>query len=256
LLIDLNLPKPDFEQTKDLWYRAENAVLSEISKVLNFDLKNIKKIVIYPSSFGTAGTFNIPTKFPVELKFFIRADKGIHTIAYCLVSSITRSKIMHDLDASWEEAQLLADWVVTASSLSTVLNKYEPNGGNFTPSIKSLRKKQSDVYGRLSEELYSKIGMPIKRFNFVVEDNAILVDGVQLKNLTYRETQILTLLVNKNGAVAGYDDIAALVFTSEEKFSLYSLSKIMQRLREKLEFNGISGAYIQTIRGGGFMLKS
>ena len=66
---------------------------------------------------------------------------------------------------------------------------------------------------------------------------------------------MLSLIRNSN-TVTEIDDIGSVIFKSEDNFSLYAISKTIQRLRDKLEANGISGSYIQTLRGKGYLLKN
>ena len=80
--------------------------------------------------------------------------------------------------------------------------------------------------------------------------------GKTAKYLSQREREILTLLIRKSGEVASYDEIAEIIFASEEAYSLYTISKTMQRLRDKLEINGVSSNCLQTQRGKGYIFKS
>ncbi|MCA9371735.1 helix-turn-helix domain-containing protein [Candidatus Woesebacteria bacterium] len=51
------------------------------------------------------------------------------------------------------------------------------------------------------------------------------------------------------------DDIARILEQDENTFSLYSISKYIQRLRKKLFASGVYQNVIQTIRGYGYGLK-
>lgn len=63
-------------------------------------------------------------------------------------------------------------------------------------------------------------------------------------------------LIKNSNNVVSFDQISDIIFVNEEKFSLFALAKFIQRLREKLEMNGISGSFIQTLRGKGYLLKN
>ena len=64
-----------------------------------------------------------------------------------------------------------------------------------------------------------------------------------------------TLIKNKNSIVT-FDQIADILFDTYEKYSLFAISKAMQRLRDKIEQNEISGSFIQTVRGRGYLLRN
>jgi DNA-binding response OmpR family regulator len=63
-------------------------------------------------------------------------------------------------------------------------------------------------------------------------------------------------LIENSNSFVSFDAIADNFSDSDENFSLYAISKTIQRLRNKLETNGISGSYIQTLRGQGYLLKN
>ena len=66
---------------------------------------------------------------------------------------------------------------------------------------------------------------------------------------------MLVTLIEKQGEIVTYDEISEILFKTEEEYSLYAISKTIQRLRDKLEKNGISGNLIQTLRKKGYLLK-
>ena len=52
------------------------------------------------------------------------------------------------------------------------------------------------------------------------------------------------------------DKLSDIIFNEGEEFSLWAIAKVVQRLRDKLEQNGVSGSFIQTLRGQGYALKN
>ena len=77
-----------------------------------------------------------------------------------------------------------------------------------------------------------------------------------MENLSPTEKIILRLLIQKAGGVVTFDEFGNELFGDENDFSLYAISKNIERLRNKLEANGISGSYIQTLRSKGYVLKN
>ena len=67
--------------------------------------------------------------------------------------------------------------------------------------------------------------------------------------------KILTRLVENKGVIVTPDDISIVLGMTEETFSLYAVSKAIQRVRDELEKNKLSATYIQTFRRGGYMLR-
>jgi DNA-binding response OmpR family regulator len=76
-------------------------------------------------------------------------------------------------------------------------------------------------------------------------------------NFSPREKAILNLLLSKSGVLVTTDEIGDILFSKQpESYSLYAISKFIQRLRDKLEQNGLSGSFIQTKRGEGYLLAA
>ncbi|MCU0287429.1 MAG: helix-turn-helix domain-containing protein, partial [Acidobacteria bacterium] len=74
-------------------------------------------------------------------------------------------------------------------------------------------------------------------------------------SFTPREKSVFNLLLNNSHQIVTIDQIGETLFPdTPNDFSLYSVSKTIQRLRDKLEQNGISGSIIQTKRHGGYLL--
>jgi len=78
----------------------------------------------------------------------------------------------------------------------------------------------------------------------------------RLANLSLREKNLLRVLLQKRGQIVSLDEISDIISAgnSTPEFSLYAISKTLERLRKKLEENNLSGALIQTVRKQGWML--
>lgn len=246
--------KPDYENTKKLWAKAEKSVLEAIYKVLPSKINKITKITIYPTLFGTGCSFNWINR-KGEIIIYLREGQGIHTIAEAIITSLTRVDIYEKLEGLWQESEIITDYLVTETSISKVLQKYEKTE-NYIPTLKGVRIKEQAKLLAESEEFYKKLGIPsfTKPFGY----NGLIPElfGKPVANLTETEKKVLLSLIRNSNTVTEVDDIGSVMFKSEDNFSLYAISKTIQRLRNKLEENGISGSYIQTLRGKGYVLKN
>lgn len=59
------------------------------------------------------------------------------------------------------------------------------------------------------------------------------------------------MMIEKSNTIVTIDELADLLFANDEEFSLAAIAKTIQRLRDKLEQNGVSASFIQTLRGQG-----
>lgn len=254
LLSTSNLPEPDFSKTQELWQTVENEVINEIYKVLPNKKNAINKITIFPTSFGTSSSFNWINK-KGEIIIYLREGQGIHAICEAIITSLNRSDIYNKLEGLWQESEIITDYLVTETSIAKVLQKYE-KAINYIPTLKGVRIKQQAKLLAESDEFYKKLGIP--NFNKPFSLNGLIpeINKTPIENLNIKERLILKKLIEKANIVVTFDELADEVFNNENDFSLYAIAKTMQRLRDKLEANGISGSYIQTLRGKGYVLKN
>lgn len=247
--------KPSFEKTKTLWAKVEKEVIEEIYKVIpSRRNKKIKNIIIYPTLFGTSCSFNRISE-KGEIFIYLREDQGIHAITEAIITSLTRDDIYKKLEGLWSESEIITDFLVTETSIAKVLQKYE-KAEMYIPTLKGVRAKEQAKLLQESNAFYKKLGIPSfdKPFGY----NGLIPElfGKPVENLTETEKKVLLSLIRNSNTVIEIDEIGDAIFKSEDNFSLYAISKTIQRLRDKLEENGISGSYIQTLRGKGYLLKN
>lgn len=245
LITQYKLVEPKFEKTKLLWEKVETEILNEIYKVIPSKKDLIKKIIIYPTVFGTNCSFNWKNDFG-EIIIYLREDQGIHAIVEAIITSLTREDIFNKLDGVWAESEIITDYLVTQTSIATVLQKYE-KAEAYLPTLKGIRGKEQVKLMQESVEFYKKLGISIDKRDFKLND---------FNNLTETEKNLLSILIKNENQVVDVDKIGEGIFKNEDDFSLYAISKTVQRLRDKFEANGISGSYIQTLRGKGYLLKN
>ncbi len=237
------------------WEEAAEEILAEIYKIMPDKKDSISKIIIHPTNFGTTCSFSIADKFPAVVEMYLRQDQDIYAITEAILSAITRDEVYRELDGMWSESELLVDWLVTKSSLSPILKKYQPETA-FIPTVKYIRMKQNARLMKVSEGFYRRLGAPILKNVFGLKHGRPTVSGRPLENISAREREILAVMINKKNQIVSVDELADLLFKSDEEFSLAAIAKTIQRLRDKLEQNGISGSFIQTLRGQGYVLKN
>ncbi len=255
LLKNQNYPKPDYSNVQSIWDKAENEFFNEVSKLMPDKKNSLKEIVIQPTIFGTTCSFSYRLNKDRKMYIYLRDEQDIYAIAESILTYLTRTDVYEDLNGNWSESELLVDWLITKSSLADILKKYAPDSP-FVSTLKGIRVKQNAKLLQDSEEFYKKLGLPVNKSVFSIEGTEPMIYKIRLNNLTPTEKTILKLLIEKANNIASFDDLGNLLFKSEDDFSLYAISKQIERLRNKLEENGISGSYIQTLRGQGYILKN
>lgn len=254
VLKSFNLPELQFKKVKELWQKAEKDIIHEIYKVLPEKNNTIKRITIYPTLFGTSSSFNWIEKNG-EIIMYLREDQGIHTLTESIVTALTRKDVYDKLGGLWEESEIITDYLITETSIAKVLQKYESNN-KYTPTLKGVRIKEQAKLIQQSNEFYKKLSIP--SFDKPFSYNGLVPEilGKPVENLTLAEKNLLLNLIKNSNSLTTIDTIGNAIFKTEDNFSLYAIAKTIQRLRDKLETNGISGSYIQTLRGKGYVLKN
>lgn len=255
LISESVLPEPKFIRVENLWEKHSQEILEEIFVIIPDKKHVIKHIKIFPTSYGTSASFSYAPTQKGEMFIYLRQDQGIYAITEAILTTLTRKEVYEELSGGWSESELLVDWLTSKTIITNILKKYEPIT-DFVPTLKATRVMQNAKLLKESDEYYKELGIPTLDKPFSLSHIGPEINNVAIENLTHTEKVILSEFIKKANEIVSADDLANLMFKSEENFSLYAISKQIERLRNKLEENGISGSYIQTLRGQGYLLKN
>lgn len=255
LIKEHRLAVPKYDRIRTIWGKTQSELIKEIYRLLPGKNGAITHITIYPTLYGTVTSFNLPTTFPTQINLYLRVEQSIFTICEAILTALTRHDVYTEFNGTWSESELLVDWLVLKSPLSTILKKFQPST-LYQPTIKYTRVKQNAKNWELSEKFYRKVGLPKLATLITLHENEPLIHGKPFPQLTSREKQLLALFIKNGPQISSFDSVAEVLFSNKEEFSLYAISKAIERLRNKLENQGISGGYIQTLRGQGYILKN
>lgn len=248
--------KIDTPRVKSLWDKHQEKIIAEIYHLIPDRAGAISQIVIWPTRFGTTCSFSIMQKPQVPIYIWLRIDQGISAIVEAILTSLTRLDIYRQLDGLWPESEIIVDWLMKFSPLAKIIADIDPRKDSAL-TMKAVRTKQHAKLLQQSEEFLTKIGAPAADKIFGLKDEIPTIRNQPAQNLSPREILILKLLIHCSPTPATMDDIADIIFSDKEKdFSLWAIAKTIQRLRDKLEQNGVSGSFIQTLRGQGYVLKN
>lgn len=247
LLAGAGMPKPNWSKTEERWFKIEKKIIAEIYKLIPAKKNWIKKIVIWPTAFGTGASFNLVRRPPYDIYIWLRADRGVAAIVESILTSLTRLDVYSQLGGMWSESEIIVDWLLKYSPLYPLLRQSDPNVDR-TYTIKATRATQQAKLLQESAAFLARLGAP-------TTDTSTLKNLVTNGVLSPREKEILQLLLSHSPQVVTFDEIGDILFSKNpDNFSLYAITKQVQRLRDKLEKNGISGSFIQTKRGKGYLL--
>ncbi len=243
-----NLPKPDFSKLQKVWDKNQDEIMDTIYNLIPHKKDSVSRIEIWPTAFGTGCSFNRHKQPGDPVIMWLREDQNIGSVVEAVLTSLTRQDVYDQLGGLWQESEIIVDWLLAFSPLADVIKKIDPDWKK-TLTIKSTRTKQSATLMQKSDKFLHSVGAP-----------AVGIDAIrQIPSSTFssRERELLDLLIAKSPNFATMDEIGDILFrNNEEAYSLAAIAKAMQRLRDHLEQTGISGSYIQTKRGEGYLLIS
>lgn len=231
-----------------------NQVAQEIFKFLYLltpdNFKHLKKIMVRPSNIGSICSYNEINTDNQTLEIYLRQDANIFSLVEAIVSALTYNTLLDSYAANWSELEIVSDWLVGSTHLNQILSSV--TNESFKPTISYLRSPNHVKLHQQSANYLAELGFKHNQPLLYLQNNRIFHQNKPLRELTMRDEQMLKTLITK-GQIC-HDELADILFNSPEDFSLYAINKAMQRLRDRLEFNGISGSIIKTVRGEGYSL--
>lgn len=243
----------DFKEEIRIIERDKGGFLKTFETV--FDLSVIEKIVLIPSLFGTNGTFN-RTKLSNGKYILYASFKKSRTTsipaaiigAYLIVvSELYPSKSF----STFVQTQSVISFLDKHSKLSSFFKDKNSKEQNTIDLLNEDRGKYVLESAKYMKEMGIEIGS-----NFTYDDQGIYFNGRFLKGLQKKESDILKLLIDNSSKIVTFDMIANTYWGEQvtEKFSIYGIAKIIEKIRKSLRENGIKVSVISTVRKRGYML--
>jgi len=236
-----------YELFKNKWKKNEIKFYKALIK--NFPEFKYNTLEVHMSLFGTVGSYNI-SNYKNKVLIFPRIDRSIEAIFRLAITAFTHKyyfpnyvgfgdKNMLDVN-KWREKQKLAQKIANKKEFRDIM----------TIKTGFLDILEINFSGNLvleSVKYLKELGYPIK---------SKLKSINNINYLTKKEKEILTKLINKRNDIVTFDEIADVIWKDNvcEKFSLYAIAKLIERIRKKLKQNGIINNLIHTQRGKGYIL--
>ena len=169
-------------------------------------------------------------------------------IAEAILSSLFKPELEKQ-NYGWQETEGVIDFLMQYAQLKEIFEHYQP-------TLRTIRSKEDGKLAIESQKYLKRLGIPTGEI-FSLENDRILIDGKTPKeNFSANETKVIRLLVTNKNQLCSFDQIGDVLWEdSVESFSVWAISKLIQRIRNKLQANGVSPAVIQTQRGHGYILK-
>ncbi len=232
-----------------LWRKKEKEFFDTCKEFLpKFPLNQIRTINVLVSPFGTVGSFHFKRtgKF-YDFTITVRSDFGPAQIAESILSLMFWIENTVPKLTLWYQTEANVDFLLTKTKLGAIFDfSYIPTVSAL-PDLPAGRQEIPANLVAESENYLKKLGFPIKP-----------ILDIPLNKFTPNEKRILGGFIANKNKILTYDQIGEIFWGNDEaaldKFNLYSIAKIMEKIRKKIKDHGIYQELIYTVRGQGYVL--
>ena len=242
--------KDKADKLKSSWLAIQDRFFDYFEDIFGTCDKDIN-LNVYVSAFGGDTVFFAPiaSKNTLHIDLLVRDDKSIAEIAEGFIESYFW-KIVKDNQNSWGEQEAIFDFMMK----NTKLKKLFPA---FNETLKNTRaiKDNANVL-KNSQNFLNQIGFKYEEEIKILGNEIYIFDKLPQHYFTPSETKILKFLFDKKNKICSYFDIAGEIWDDPDDFSIWAISRMIYKIRNKLKQNGIDPNKLKTYRGKGFVLES
>lgn len=222
--------KLEIDNLEKVWNKTKMEFIKKLKKY--FPKLDSINIVVSPQLYGTIGSYRL---YDDKIIIKPRYDRNLVGLQKLIITALTHYFIYGSNDnlenrlTTWEEKQ----------------NKSKEIEEKILPKNKSKSMVQildTEYAGKLAEESVKYLE------KLKVGSKQIITKP---DNLTKNETEIFNLLLRNKNKLVSFDEIADWLWKdkTDEKYSEYAITKLIERLKKKLPKN-----LIHSQRGTGYIL--
>ena len=225
------------------WNIYDEEILKKVINVLTslFDIKEFN-LYIHPTSNGTIGSYTYFRNN--QMHVYSRLDASTQDLVECIFGGIVKE--LHPGE-DWETYQGLQEFIVYKTVIKDILGVRK----NFISDVKEPDLKLLEI----SNANYLELGFPVCKGIELKNGQLSLLNYGRIDFLSEKEFSVLNLLVKNCNVVISFDNIANVLWGEEstEKYSLQAISKVIERIRKKLDMYGLKKQVIYTRRNEGYV---
>jgi len=212
---------------------------------------NKLKLKIYWTRFGSLVSYNEIKSRGIlkEASIFLRDDMGMAQIVEGVLSSLLTEKF-NRREMSWLQYETLIDFFC----MNTCFSHIAPN---FYPTVLMNDQKNNFNEGKLLNDSINYLeSLGLERHELIsIKKGVIYIKGKPSKvPFGKTETKFLEVLIRKPLDPVSYYDLGDILWSDNpDLFSLWALSQLAYKVRNKLKKNEINPDVIVNSRGNGYM---
>lgn len=250
--LSLILPEPvtseDYRDPNSRLISSCDSFLNDCHLVIPELIVNLHTIKVILTRYGTTKSFSLISPKNHTLNLYLRNDQPIDTLLEGIISGVTRYFLQQHFHYSWQETEVAKDTLLTTTILKSHLPKYHSllMQTRITPNPELV--KQSTQY-------LNSLGFGSDS-SWQISSSGIYFNKQPIKDLTYKEATLLTVLINNFPNPVSTEQLSEKLYPNADSYSAWGLSKIVQRLRDKLTKNNLPAHLISSARNQGYVLSN
>ncbi len=222
--------KAKIDQLEDSWNKVSKEFIKKLK--IYFPKLDSIDIIISPQLYGTIGSYQIKEK---EIIIKPRYERKIMGLKKLIITALTHY-FFFDYNDKKDKAD--KDWFDKQSKAAEIENSFFPQRKHKS----MLKVLDTEFAGRLAEES-SKY---LEKLKATSKTQIVKPD-----NLTKNENIAFNLLLRSKNKLVSFEEISEWLWreNTDEKYSEYAITKLIERLKKKLPKN-----LIHSQRGVGYLL--
>lgn len=224
------------ESLKNDWQRYNDKFWHELTKMFPKEIKWIGNVEVRITKIGSLSSHYLLYRTKGQkLVINLREDAPAHEIANLIILSLIFT-LSDEIGLTFTKRQALRNFIMSRPQFKKLFPNFKPKLYDAPKIPMKLR--------RISDEYIKHLGIPN-----IIDPVKLINENIDIFGA--KEIKVLKELINKNGEVLTYDDLADLIWGEGRFKSYWAINKIIQRINKKIKKLEISFE-IKGVRGVGY----
>ncbi len=219
--VELTPSSPNLiEFFKKDWQKHNDKFWLELIKMFPNEIKWIGSVEIRITKIGSLSShYLLHRTIGEKLVINLREDAKTHEIANLIILSLI-FPLSDNLGLTFTKRQALRNFIMSRTPFKKLFPEFKPKLYDSLKIPMKLRKK--------SDEYIKYLGIP----NII---DPVKIINENLSIFGAKEVKVLKELINKNGEVLTYDNLADLIWGEGKFKSYWAINKMVQRINKKIK---------------------